>query len=173
MTTIAYKNGVMASDSCWDYNDLQEVSATKIKRLSSGALIGLSGDNDARDVYALFDKVKNEKHLPTRVQLATLRGSFGGVLVLPNGRVYRFNTQFEEKDRKEDFGIWETNRGCTACGSGAEVAIGAMSAGKTANEAVAIACRWDKNSRAPVHLLRLHPAASKNKSPPKPRTPKQ
>ncbi len=155
MTTIAYKAGQMACDSCWDYNDIQEVSATKIKRLTSGALIGLSGDNDAREVYALFDKVKTEKHLPTRPQLALIRGEFGGILVLPSGRVYRLLMQFNETSKREDFGIWEANRGLAACGSGAELAIGAMAAGKTAREAVALACRFDKNSRLPVHAVLL------------------
>lgn len=57
MTTIAYKDGIMASDSCWTgETDVQEVSAIKIRRLPSGALMGFSGANDAREMEELLAK---------------------------------------------------------------------------------------------------------------------
>jgi hypothetical protein len=160
MTTIAYKDGVMACDSCWTGDEMQETSQTKIVRLSSGALLGGSGDNDSREVYALLDKVKSAKSLPTRTQLAELRCSFSGLLALPNGSVFKISADFGEKEKDSDYGIWPVGRrGIAAAGAGAHLAIGAMAAGKSAREAVAIACAWDINSRLPVHMLELRERA--------------
>lgn len=158
MTTIAYKGGIMACDSCWTDDDLHETSQTKIVRLASGALLGGSGDNDSREIELLLDKVKTARHLPTRSLLAGLRSSFSGLLVLPNGAVFKVSAGYDEKPRDADFGIWACGRrGMAAAGSGAHLAIGAMSAGKSAREAVAIACTWDINSRLPVHSMKLNP----------------
>ena len=158
MTTIAYKAGVMACDSCWTDADLYDVAQTKIVRLASGALLGGSGDNDGREIEALLDKVKTARQLPTRTQLAALRSSFSGLLVLPSGAVFKVSAGYDEKPRDADYGIWPSGRkGVAAAGSGAHLAIGAMAAGKSAREAVAIACAWDIHSRLPVHALTLKP----------------
>jgi hypothetical protein len=156
MTTIAYKAGLMACDSCWTGDDMHGMSQSKIIRLSSGALLGGSGDNDSREIHALLDKVKSAKQLPTRTQLAALRASFSGLLVLPNGSIFKISADFGEKEPGSDYGIWPVGRrGIAAAGSGGHLAIGAMAAGKSALEAVAIACAWDINSRLPVHSLAL------------------
>lgn len=158
MTTIAYKNGIMACDSCWTGDEMHEVSQNKIVRLSSGALLGGSGDNDSREIYTLLDKVRTAKHLPTRTQLAVLRASFSGLLVLPNGSIFKISADFGEKESDSDYGIWPVGRrGIAAAGTGCHFAIGAMVAGKSAAEAVAIACSWDINSRLPVHVMELKP----------------
>lgn len=156
MTTIAYKSGVLACDSCWTGDDMHETSQTKIIRLSSGALLGGSGDNDSREIHALLDKVKSAKQLPTRTQLAAMRASFSGLLVLPNGSVFKIAADFGEKEAGSDYGVWPVGRrGIAAAGSGGHLAVGAMAAGKSAPEAVAIACAWDINSRLPVHSVTL------------------
>ena len=49
MTIIADRHGVMACDSCWNDNDLVVVLATKLEKLPSGAIIGMSGDSDGRE----------------------------------------------------------------------------------------------------------------------------
>lgn len=158
MTTIAYKDGIMACDSCWTGDEMQETSQSKIVRLSSGALLGGSGDNDSREIHQLLDKVKTAKQLPQRTQLAALRVSFSGLLVLRSGAVFKISADFGEKETDSDYGIWPVGRrGMAAAGSGGHLAIGAMAAGKSAREAVAIACGWDINSRLPVHALELKP----------------
>ena len=156
MTTIAYKNGIMACDSCWTGDEMHEVSQTKIVRLSSGALLGGSGDNDSREIHNLLDKVRSARQLPTRTQLAALRASFSGLLVLPNGSIFKISADFGEKESESDYGIWAVGRrGMAAAGTGGHLAIGAMAAGKSAREAVAIACAWDINSRMPIHVVAL------------------
>jgi hypothetical protein len=155
MTTIAYKAGMMACDSCWTHNDLQVTSLSKIVRLSSGALLGQAGDNDGREMAIFLDKIKTERNLPTRRQLLDLRLNFHGLLVLPNGGIFSVACREDPLDYRDEVGFTPISRKFTSCGSGYELAIGAMAAGKTAREAVAIACDFDINSRGPVHVMRL------------------
>lgn len=166
MTTIAYCNGVMACDSCWtgDDGDLQEVSHTKIIRLASGGLLGQSGANDAREIELLFDKVKDTKQLPKHGDLLNTRVDFTGLLVLPSGLVYKVSTVFDYRDGAE-VGVWPCNRGMIACGSGGHLALGFMGAGGSPKDAVNFACKWDINSRPPVHVVELRPGkrVSKNR----------
>lgn len=168
MTTIAYRAGIMACDSCWTYGSTQVVSAIKIKRLSSGALLGQAGDNDCRNIDALLDKIKDPRKLPTREQLAATKESFMGLLALPRGGVYCISTGKVDEmgfpvDDDEDFGVWlaTTMGGYAAVGSGSDYALSAMDAGATARDAVSIACRRDINSRPPVHVLSLTLATRK------------
>ncbi len=160
MTTIAYKAGYMACDSCWTYGHVQTVSQVKITRLSSGALLGQAGDNDARAIELLLDKIKKPGMLPSREALQATRVDFYGLLVLPGERIFHIATAHTDdqgwvKDDEDDAGIWEGNRSIAAAGSGSNLALGAMDAGSTAASAVRIACRWDINSRLPVHTLSL------------------
>lgn len=160
MTTIAYKAGIMACDSRWAYQGMVDTGMTKIRRLASGALIGGSGDNDGRDIEALFQKVKTPAGLPSRTALMSIRCDYLGLLVLPRGRVFKIAaTHISEpnwdKDMDGDIGIWEISQPFAAVGSGTEFAMGAMAAGKSAADACRIACRFDINSGLPVHQIKL------------------
>ncbi len=161
----------MACDSCWTYGNTQVASAIKIRRLSSGAILGQAGDNDCRAIDALLDKVKDPRKLPSREQLAATKESFMGLLALARGGVYCVSTGKVDEmgfpvDDGEDYGVWlaTTMGGYAAVGSGSDYALSAMDAGATAREAVAIACRRDINSRPPVHVLRLFNASAKRKA---------
>ena len=92
MTTIAYKDGLMACDSCWTYGGTVDTLTTKITRLASGALFGTAGQNDARSLVSLIDKVKTPNQLPSYEALLSLRADVLGLLVLPKGRVYKIAT---------------------------------------------------------------------------------
>lgn len=154
MTTIAYKSGVMACDSCWAANDVQTTSLTKIVRLPSGALWGSAGEADDRAVVDLFKNVRSPEKFPSADQLAATKCDMDAILVLKNGQAFKVSVDHAEAGRYEA-GIWPCNRGLISAGSGGELALGAMAAGATAREAVAVACNWDVNSRAPVHVMRL------------------
>jgi ATP-dependent protease HslVU (ClpYQ) peptidase subunit len=158
MTTCAYKDGVLATDSCWTWGDTQTTSLIKVRRLSSGALLGGAGDNDDRAVVALLDKIKTFERLPSKAELAATRTRFAGLLVLPRGKVVMIDIEpMDEGYNHYDAQVWEANRGFAAIGSGSHYALGAMAAGKGAKEAVAIACRLDINSKPPVHSMALVP----------------
>jgi hypothetical protein len=163
MTTIAYRGGIMACDSCWTLSETVDVLANKIYRLSSGGLMGQAGQNDGRPLLALFDRVKSLAQLPSYEAIAALRVSSICLVVLPKGRLYKIATTLVSPENwTEDFetnnpdgiGIWELT-GFGACGSGTDAALGAMSAGASARDAVAIACKYDVNSRPPVHVVKL------------------
>lgn len=146
----------MACDSCWSYDDALDTSQTKIKRLTSGALLGSAGDNDSRQLEKLLDKCKTPASLPDKAALLAIRVDFLGILVLPRGRVFKIGATHQSEAQwgaefKEDVGIWEVNAPFTAAGTGSRFAMGAMAAGRSALEAVKIACRFDLNSRTPAY----------------------
>lgn len=155
MTTIAYKDGMMACDSCWTLNSTQVTSLSKITRLASGGLLGQAGDNDGREMEAFLGKVRAPRGLPLRKELLELRLSFSGLLVLPTGHVYRVDCRENPTDYDDEVGFTTISKKFAACGSGWELALGAMAAGKTAREAVLIAAEFDINTRTPVHSMRL------------------
>ena len=162
MTIIAYRAGIMACDSCWSSNGTQNVSAIKIVRLSSGALLGSAGDNDCRAIYEILDKVKTPARLPSRADFAATKVSYDGLIAFPKGGVWQITTGKHDDsgypaDDEADYGVWlaTTMGGYAACGSGADYALSAMDAGASAKDAVAIACRRNVYCRLPVHTMRL------------------
>lgn len=161
MTTIAYKDGIMACDSCWTIGDAHATSLTKINRLASGGLLGQAGVNDSREMVTFLDKIKNERQLPTRRALLELRLEFGGIIVLPNGAVYKVTCREDPLNYNDEVGFTPISRRISAVGSGAHFALGAMAAGKTAREAVKIATEFDINSRSPIHSMRLNSEGSR------------
>ena len=170
MTVIAYRAGIMACDSCWTYCDTQVASLPKIRRLTSGALLGQAGDNDSRNIDTLLDKIKDPRKLPTRQQLAETKCSFIGVLALPRGGIFIVSTGKHDgngypAEDEEDFGIWPATSmgGYCAVGSGSEAALAAMDAGATAREAAMIACKRNVHCRPPIHVMKLFPNKPKPK----------
>jgi hypothetical protein len=165
MTVIAYRAGLMACDSCWATNGTQNASAIKIVRLSSGALLGQAGDNDARAIVDLLDKIKTPDKLPSRKALAETKTDFEGLIAFRTGGVWMVSTGPHDDagypaTEDADYGCWPatTMGGYAAVGSGADYALSAMDAGATAKQAVEIACRRDIHCRLPVHVLKLNPA---------------
>lgn len=163
MTIIAYRDGILASDSCWTDNDTHVITASKVKRLSSGALFGGSGDNDVREIELLLDKITNPKKLPTRRELLEFHIEFGGLLVLPRDGVWQINIEPPDKHGLVvgDVGVWKlaTLSGFAACGSGRDFALAAFKAHRsiTAAKAARIACEFDTACRPPIHTVSLFP----------------
>ena len=161
MTIIVWRAGVMACDSCWASNGTQTVSMIKIKRLSSGALLGSAGENDSREMERLLDKIKDPNKLPTRQELIALKLGYEGLLALARGGVWMIGTGKVDDagypTDEEDMGVWPaaTIGGYAACGSGADYALAAMDAGATARQAVEIACKRNIHCRPPVHVRKL------------------
>lgn len=174
MTVIAWRNGVMACDSCWASNGTQTVSMVKIKRMSSGALLGSAGENDSREMEALLDKIKSGDKLPSRQELIALKLDYEGLIAFPRGGVWMIATGKVDDagyadDDEADMGVWPaaTMGGYAACGSGGDFALAAMDGGANAQKAVEIAIRRSVHCRGPVHIARLfdpkHPQPSKRR----------
>jgi ATP-dependent protease HslVU (ClpYQ) peptidase subunit len=160
VTTVAYRDGVMACDSCWTYGGTVDTLANKITRLSSGALLGQAGQNDGRAMVALLDKVKTPAQIPSYDALMNMRVDFLGLLVLPKGRIFKVSTTHIAPsnwgtDFDTDIGMWEITGLFSSVGSGGDLATAAMDCGKSARDAVRVACKYDPNSRPPVHIVSL------------------
>jgi hypothetical protein len=162
MTTVAYRAGTMACDSCWTAGDGGIDSlASKIRRLKSGALLGAAGDNDSRPLERLLDRVATPARMPPFETLIAIRREFCGLLVLPCGAVFKVATALLppenwNADFSDDIGVWPIHAPFAAVGSGAAYALGAMAAGADPRDAVSIACGFDPHSRPPVHFEVLH-----------------
>lgn len=130
----------------------------KIIRLKSGALLGEAGDNDSRAVVKLLQNVKSFEQMPTALELADCRLDYAAIVLFPTGEMAQISIDWDASATVPyHAGTWLVNRGCTAVGSGAAVAIGAMRAGKSSREAVAIACEVEPNCKLPVHSYELAP----------------
>lgn len=169
MTTIACARGVMACDSAWSTDYEVFTRRPKIIRLSSGALLGEAGDDDSRDMWKLFDKVKTYKQMPSRKDLMDTRINYSALLLVPSGKIFSVDVS-HDKDREGWMaGVFEVAEPFSACGSGTPYALAVMEylhmKGKldehSARSAVQVACRRDLHSRTPVHVMRLLPAGNK------------
>ena len=159
MTTIAWDGKILSCESCWTYGGTVDTLTTKIARLSSGGLIGLAGQNDSRPLIALVDKVKTPGQLPSYEAIMSIRADILALLVLPKGRVYKIATTIVSPEQWNedigDCGLWEITGPFAAVGSGGDAALVAMECGKKAQDAVRIACKYDPNSRPPIHSMPL------------------
>lgn len=160
MTTIAYRNGVLAADS-----------RTTLETEGGGARMFLC--------EKLFPKI-----LPSgdKVIIATAGESSPGMVFVDwfgSGKEAPDNFIIGEADFTclvlQKDGLWEYDAWCRgikildefyAIGSGAKAALGALHMGASAVKAVEMACRIDHYSGPPVVSMRLAPP------PKKPRTKK-
>lgn len=146
MTTIAYRDGIMAADSCVANNAGTRLGrARKIHRLPDGTLAAGAGD---------FAAVLNVIDWLAAGQPTDERPAFEDetavvlLLVHPDGIVGILETDLRECQVEGDY---------FAIGSGCEGALGAMAAGARAEEAVRIACGIDTNTSGPVMTEALNP----------------
>ena len=161
MTTIAYKGGIMACDSCWSGGAGDVVTlTTKIMVTKGGCLLGTAGEVDSRDLEELLGRAKTPKQLPTHSQLRDIHTDSSAMLVFPDGRIFYFSTE-PANGGKSGSRIYSPEMmevkpwGYFAIGSGGRYARVAMRCGANATEAVEIACEFDTLSRPPVHRLAL------------------
>lgn len=142
MTTIAYRDGILAADSAsWDANGIYFGRTRKIHRLVDGSLLAGAGcDSMVQRVanwlndFCEFPDVDPEKEMDR----------FQGLLIEPGRRVFYMDQSLEQSELVDIPFV--------AIGSGHELALGAMAMGATAREAVMIACQFDAHSRGPVDV---------------------
>jgi hypothetical protein len=158
MTVIAYKDGLMAGDSCWSmtgegagaHDGLIVNTQDKLVRLRSGALYGGAGAVDDRQLLDLLHDVHSADMIPdVRKLRATLHADVLALLVLPDGSVWEVATG------ETDGGLMPVQHKFHAVGIGRSLAIGAMAGGANARRAIEIACQFNTYCRPPVTALRL------------------
>lgn len=161
MTVIAYssKHQIIASDSrCVDMNSVHCTNAKKLYRLANGAVLGVAGNVDTRDVRDLLGRATWKK-MPSRHQLAELKTSFEGMIVFPRGMIFTVEIEHEEFDHEGEWtaGVTLMTDPYVAIGSGYQLAYGALEAGASPIQAVRAACRRDTACALPVQWERAGP----------------
>lgn len=151
MTVIAYRDRIMAADSCWNDNGLITTLSNKIIRLKSGSLLGEAGDADSREMRLLLENATDPSGLPTRKDLLEVGLDYHGLLVLPDGSMWDVSVDLEKKDA----GLYPVERTYYAVGCAKQIAIGAMWDGATAARAVEAACEFNTYCRLPVQVVTL------------------
>lgn len=151
MTVIAYRKGILAGDSCWsEASGLLVNIQNKLVRLSAGAIYGGAGAPDDRALLKLLQNVRSPEQLP---QLRDLQEPYLGdlecLLILPDRTVWTIESG------PDGYGVCPVKTPFAAIGAGREIAMGALAANKTAEEAVRIACDWHRTCCRPVHTLHL------------------
>lgn len=142
MTTIVYRNGVMACDSrAYSGGSMPIGSKSKIERLDDGTLLGVSstipgGAEAIRQWYKDGMPKDCNYNLPDRFSL--LVAKLNGSIFMAND-----NLMISGPLMGEYFAI----------GSGSEYALGAMAAGLGPEQAVKIACELDVWSSEPIFAL--------------------
>ena len=145
MTTVAYRDGVMAADSRAYSGDKTPIgSKQKIHRMPDGTLLGVSTTSIGGD--ALVRRwVESGCPVPTNDTLKP--ESFTALMVKPSGDVFYANNNLEWTGPLEVEFI--------AIGSGEHFALGAMAMGASAERAVEAAIGLDVWSAFPVNVLKL------------------
>lgn len=138
MTTIAYRDGVLASDSLVSSGNTRAGEVRKIAR-HGNLMGGISGPLDAAEKFLRWIESGCEGDCPqlgdgSDAILIRGRKTF---YVGPSGTVVPFRAPF------------------AATGSGENLAIGAMAMGASAIEAVKVAIRFDEGSGGRIASLTL------------------
>lgn len=164
MTTIAYRDGILAADSAsWDANGIYFGRTRKIHKLADGSLLAGAGSNSM--LLRVVNWLNHDCDFPD-VDPEKETDRFQGLLIEPGRRVFYMDQSLEQSEF--------VDLPFVAIGSGRELALGAMAMGATAREAVMIACQFDAHSRGPVDVEAMPPlqvCASEEK--PKPQSPAQ
>lgn len=139
MTTIAYRDGVLAADSQSNSGRglIVPGSAKKVHAIADGRLVAFSGAF-AEGVAFVRALEKGLTELPVLNETTVLIVQMDGSLILHEGETWH------EQDGE-----------FYAMGTGAAAALGAMHAGADAVKAVEAACKVDPNSGGRVHAFRI------------------
>lgn len=152
VTTIAYKNGVLAADSCvslqTEAGGSRKFRCEKLYRKTIGkgrskknVIIGLGGESSPGLLF--LDWYGSGKEPPT--QLIDGDADFTALILTLDG-LFEADAYCRPDKILEPF---------YAIGSGAKAALGAMHAGASAKRAVEIACRIDPYTAPPIVTMRL------------------
>jgi ATP-dependent protease HslVU (ClpYQ) peptidase subunit len=144
MTTITYRDGVMAADSrAYSGNKVPIGEKIKLRRLDDGTLIGASTSTCGAAGWVLDWVEAGCPAVAGGTEL--LPDKFDVIVVRPDGSV------FYGSDTPVLTGPLDAPY--LAAGSGQEYALGAMAHGATAVEAVRAACLLDVWSGLPVYAV--------------------
>jgi ATP-dependent HslUV protease subunit HslV len=138
MTTVAYRDGILAADSLATSGDTVTGQAVKLKRLADGRLAAMLGRSGAAQRLLAWIEAGAQGEQP---------GGDAGVVIVDDDGASYYDDGVSERCSRAPFKAWGTG-GC--------LAMGAMAAGASAEQAVRIACEWDIYTGGDVIALSLH-----------------
>lgn len=145
MTTIATDGKSMAGDGQREVRGtISTRNAEKVRRLSDGSVIGTAGDSACG--CALIEWLEGGGDAP---KLEPESG-FNALQLTSDGKVFIYDKHCMPMPVEPPMAI----------GSGMDLAIGAMLAGKSAEDAVMIAVRRDPGTGGKITVLHLEPRLS-------------
>lgn len=151
MTTIAYKDGMIAADTGSWCGEIYDGTCQKLFQ-HKDHVTGVCGGAADGDAYLEWINAGCPDPRPTYVE------NLPEVALL---RVYYDHRTIHiyEKGARLPV-IVQNDIGCAAIGHGREIALGAMHAGASAKEAVEIAAKLDAFTRGPVVSVSLNRSAN-------------
>jgi hypothetical protein len=155
MTVIAYKDGVMASDSGLFWDDNYCIGTVqKLYRLDNGALYGGAGETDDRQLRALLGEYGPECPVE-KLQHPDLNADYQVLLAMPDGALWYVQITRNEEHEGGSVEAFQFKSPMAAIGYGRWGVFGAMVAGKTAAEAIEIMLPYLTNAKPPVQTMPL------------------
>ncbi len=139
MTTIAWDGLMLAADSQITLG-ATKYTGHKICKLPDGSLFGGAGDGAA--VNRARDYLSGKRATRPKVENCQL------IQIMPDREVRLYAATWDYEVLTDRF---------VAIGSGADFALGALECGKSAVQAVEIACRRDAHSGFPVESITYAP----------------
>lgn len=152
MSTIAYRDGVMASDSGAWIDDIAITSVRKIGRAQDGTLFGVCGNGP--ECQAFLQWVRSGgigMGYPVPIPVDNNRSSFCILRVRRDGLICLITARGVEEFPHLKY---------LAVGAGSSVAMGALWYGASARDAIAAAIEHASNTRGPVDFLTHEEASS-------------
>lgn len=147
MTTIAYRAGIMAADSGAWLSNVAYRTANKLAVGPDGSLHGVTGGQGECETYLQWVRggMAGEAPKPEPAgDAGDNRSSFLALVISPAGDLSVWTAHGHELHGRPEF---------FALGAGSEMAIGALAAGATAEEAVAIVAEHSEYARTPVRTI--------------------
>lgn len=150
MTTIVFRDGVLAADTAVFDRGCYCGQTEKIFKSPNGSLFGAAG--------AIGDLIRFKEWMlagePEADRPQFKDEDSEAVVIRPDGTVHWFGTRDHAQINSAD--------NYYAIGSGFLIAMGAMAHGATAEEAINIAADLDSRTRRPLKILKLelHPAVA-------------
>jgi len=143
MTTVAYKNGILAADTLVTAGDTRVDYETKIFKVGRYKF-ALAGNIFAG--YKIRDAILEGREF-SGLQLPSLkRENFNCLVADANNLYFLDNELYLQPINKNN---------CYALGTGDQYALGAMAVGACAKKAVGIACELDIYSGGKINEVRL------------------
>jgi 20S proteasome alpha/beta subunit len=140
MTTIAVRGTAIAADTqTTDGNGIKSTTGRKLFEVNGG-LVGVAGD--LIDAMVFVEWLRN----PKKARKPETHADFLALELRADGKIYMWNATLHALLMEDEY---------YAIGSGAPVAMGAMFAGSTAEQAVRAAIKWDAYSSGGIAVAQL------------------